>query len=396
MSLDYPCSGLGFLSLTNTTILAAHHLVAGSNITTSGSCQSSAITSVDICRVYGVINTTSDSAVKFELWLPDAWYGRFLGVGNGGLGGCKFCFSTYPCISLILVQGIDYTNIDYGTSLNFATIGSDNGHDGDTGLPFYNHPEVIVDYAHRAIHTEALIGKQITEAYYTRAPDKSYYLGCSTGGRQAMQAALLHPDDFDGIIGGAPAADFNHFIGSGGMLGTYIGAPNGPESPNYIPTSLWPLVSREILNQCDGIDGVVDGIITEPDDCQFDPTTLLCANDEVDSCLTQAQVEALVNVYEPLYGSHNQLLYSRYDPGAEADAASSFYFNGNNLFQYTNVRIGFLGHSKFSQSRLGLDEIHNLQRLDSLSDKFQCLGRGICRHYQSRGCFHLERGFFMF
>ena len=85
-----PCSGLTSLSLENTTILSASYVTAGSNISTPGSCQSSAISTVDVCRVYGVVNTTSDSAVKFEIWLPDIWYGRFLGVGNGGLGGCKF------------------------------------------------------------------------------------------------------------------------------------------------------------------------------------------------------------------------------------------------------------------------------------------------------------------
>ena len=133
------------------------------------------------------------------------------------------------------LQGIDYFNIDYGASLHFATIGSDNGHDGNTGLPFFNHPEVINDFAYRAIHVEAIIGKVIVEAFYSNTPSKSYFLGCSTGGRQALQSALLYPDDFDGIVGGAPAVDWNHLVGWLGLLGNFIGATDPELPPNFIP-----------------------------------------------------------------------------------------------------------------------------------------------------------------
>lgn len=97
---DY-CKDLTTLSLEKITILNASYIHAASNISTPGSCQSSAIVPVDVCRIYGVVNTTSDSAVKFEIWLPSEWHGRFLGVGNGGLGGCRFhsCSSTSIFIS---------------------------------------------------------------------------------------------------------------------------------------------------------------------------------------------------------------------------------------------------------------------------------------------------------
>ena len=121
--------------------------------------------------------------------------------------------------------GIDYSNLDYGSGLHFAAVGSDNGHDGNSGIVFLNHPEVINDFAFRAVHVEAVIGKQIVEKYYGKAQHKSYYLGCSTGGRQGTQEALKFPDDFDGIIGGSPATDFNHLQGWSGLLGTFVGAP---------------------------------------------------------------------------------------------------------------------------------------------------------------------------
>lgn len=105
--------------------------------------------------------------------------------------------------------GYEWPNLDYGSYLHFATINSNNGHDGMTGISFLNHPEVINDFAYRSIHVEAVIGKQLVEAYYKRKPANSYYLGCSTGGRQAVQTASLYPHDFDGIIGGSPAVDWS-------------------------------------------------------------------------------------------------------------------------------------------------------------------------------------------
>ncbi|KIJ49214.1 hypothetical protein M422DRAFT_28181 [Sphaerobolus stellatus SS14] len=291
------------LSVENTTILDVQHIVAGSKIPTPGSCQSAATVSADVCRIYAVTNTTSQSAVHFEMWLPDQWYGRFLAVGNGGLAGC-----------------IDYMNLDYGSLQHFATIGSDNGHDGSGGAPFLNQPEVINDFAFRAVHVEAVLGKQITQTYYDATAKKSYYLGCSTGGRQGIQSALLFPDDFDGIVAGAPAVDFNHLLGWSAILSRYIGAPDALDGPNFIPYNLWPVISAEILRQCDGLDGVEDGIITEPDQCDFRPESLLCSLKMGEVCLTATQVQNLKKIYRPLFGRAGDLIYPRFDPGAEGVA----------------------------------------------------------------------------
>jgi feruloyl esterase len=219
--------------------------------------------------------------------------------------------------------------LNYGASMHFATVGSNNGHDGNSGSVFLGHPEVINDFAFRAIHVEAVIGKQIAEAYYGRPHSKAYYLGCSTGGRQGTQAALKFPTDFDGIVAGAPATDFNHLLHWTNMLAKYIGAPNPLSSPAYIRPRLWKTVAAEVMHQCDALDGVLDGIITEPDECDFRPEALLCRGDTaLDACLTVPQVEALRKIYSPLYGNGNQLLYPRYDPGAEGRPPSIAFFNG--------------------------------------------------------------------
>ncbi|KAJ7336239.1 tannase and feruloyl esterase [Mycena albidolilacea] len=288
------------LNVENTTIIDVSYVPAGSKVATLGTCAERADVSVSLCRVQFFTNTTTTSVVHGEAWLPDEWYGRFLGLGNGGLGGC-----------------IDYGGLDYGSFLNFATIGSNNGHDGWGGAAFLGHPEVLNDFAFRSIHVEAVVGKQIVEAYYGRPHSKSYYMGCSTGGRQGMQAALKFPADFDGILAGAPATDFNHLVHWTNMLAQHVGAPASESSPAFIPSGLWKTVEAEVMRQCDGIDGVLDGVITEPDACDFRPEALLCHPEAaLDTCLTRAQVEALRKIYSPLYGPGNQLLYPRFDPGA--------------------------------------------------------------------------------
>ncbi|KAJ7249442.1 tannase and feruloyl esterase [Mycena rebaudengoi] len=306
------------LRLENTTILNVTYITAPTIVTTLGSCPgllSAPVTSAPLCRIQFVVNTTSTSAVRAEAWLPDTWFGRFMATGNGGLGGC-----------------IDYFDLDYGASLHFATFGTDNGHDGPGGLPFLNHPEVINDFAFRAVHVEAVIGKQIVEAYYGRPAAKSYFLGCSTGGRQGTQAALKFPDDFDGILAGAPATDFNHLTGWSGLLSHFVGSTNASEtavntSPKFIPPALWSVVSAEILRQCDHMDGVKDGIITEPDTCNFRPEAIQCTRTKTIDCLTPIQVKALKNIYSPIMDG-KKLIYPRFSPGAEADPFSGIWFGG--------------------------------------------------------------------
>ncbi|KAJ7622035.1 tannase and feruloyl esterase [Roridomyces roridus] len=307
---------LGTAHLENTTILQVDYIPEAMNVSTPGSCQSTAaLTSAPLCRVQLVINTTSTSAVHAEAWLPDTWYGRFLGVGNGGLNGC-----------------IDYTALDYGASLHFATIGSDNGHDGSSGLPFLDHPEVINDFAFRAIHVEALIGKQLVSEYYGTSATKSYYLGCSTGGRQGTQEALKFPDDYDGIVAGSPATDWNNLMGWTGIIGHATGAVSAnttnTASPKFLSQADWNVVSAAILSACDTFDGLVDGIISEPDDCFFDEDALLCAANQTMGCLTRTQVESIKQVYSPILGFHGEVLYPRYSPGAEADPTHAAIIGG--------------------------------------------------------------------
>jgi hypothetical protein len=243
-----------------------------------------------------------------EAWLPENWSGRFLSTGNGGLGGC-----------------IQYEDLEYTTSLGFAAVGTNNGHDGTTGVSFLNNPEVIEDFAYRALHTGVVLGKEISKAFYDETHKKSYYLGCSTGGRQGWKSVQSFPNDFDGVVAGAPAFSFNnltswscHFLPLTGTEG----------AATFIPSSMWPTIHRDILSQCDKLDGAADDILESPDLCNYDPSSLMCSSGQNSSCLTSTQTDTVRSIYSPLYATDGSLVYPRLQPGAEATEAPFTYFGG--------------------------------------------------------------------
>ncbi|KAJ6569732.1 tannase and feruloyl esterase [Mycena vulgaris] len=322
------------LHLENTTILNVTYVAAPTNVSTPGVCQSSApVSAAPLCRVQFIINTTATSAVHAETWLPDTWFGRFLGLGNGGLGGC-----------------IDYPNLDYGASLHFAAIGSDNGHDGglgstlEDGHQFLHHPEVINDFAFRAVHVEVLIGKQRVSHYYgpTAKIEKSYYLGCSTGGRQGTLEALRFPEDFDGIVAGAPATDYNHAAAWAGILTRYIGAPFDPAAPppQSLPPALWAVVSA----------------------CVRLPSRsnpVHCQQQQQHELLDSAAGRDGEKIFTPLFGSDGQLVYPRYSPGGEADPLFQAALSTGDFFIVASdwSRFAIYNDTEHDFSNFGLDDI---------------------------------------
>ncbi|KAI5820797.1 tannase and feruloyl esterase [Pyronema omphalodes] len=304
------------LNLPNTKVLHTTHLSGNQTFSLPGAdptCDQSTTAAASLCRLSLLVNTTTSSQVQMELWLPDDWSGRTSVVGNGGLNGC-----------------IDYANLNYLSSYNFAVVGSNNGHNGTGGAPFLNAPEVITDFAWRAIHTESDMVKEIVKRYYGRKQTKAYYVGCSTGGRQGFKSAQDFPGDFDGILAGAPAFDFNHLLGWSGILSRYNGAPGGKP---IIGKELLAAVGRDVISQCDLIDGVKDGIIDHPDQCIYRPEAMLCSESKKDLCLTPQQAEIIRRIFEPIYGMDGKLLYPRYEPGADFGGYATMTFSGN-LFQF--------------------------------------------------------------
>lgn len=248
----------------------------------------------DVCRVVVNVATSNSSVVRVEAWLPaeeDAWNGRFLATGNGGIGGC-----------------IDYRTMQAGAQLQFAAFGTNAGHDGETGHDFFlGHPEVINDFGHRGIHVEAEAGKSIIEAYYGRPQTKSYYQACSTGGRQGFQTAHLYPEDFDGMLLGAPAVDWLHIVASKAILARRIGWPDF-ESSGYVRPEQWTAIVKKQIELYDRLDGVADGIIDDPASIRFDPQLLACGTGLLDDelCLKPAQVLSVRAAYQPLTDTGGQ------------------------------------------------------------------------------------------
>ncbi|KAK2011896.1 tannase and feruloyl esterase [Colletotrichum eremochloae] len=303
------------LKLPNTTVWFSTAVSAGTkldfpeNHPTCG--QPSQVVDADICRVSMLTVTGPTSNISLEAWLPSNWTGRFLSAGNGGTGGC-----------------IAYSDINYAVTRGFAAVGANNGHNGTIGSPFLNNPGVIEDFAYRSLHTGVVIGKETTKAFYGKEHTKSYYLGCSTGGREGFKEAQDFPDDFDGIVAGAPAMAFNNLTSWSGHFYTATGPPG---SPTFLTPDLWDLVYKDILAQCDGLDGLVDGIIEDPDLCQYRPESLICGSGQTANCLTGTQAQTVRTVFGDLYGENGAFVYPRLQPGAQA---TFILFNGQ-PFSYT-------------------------------------------------------------
>ena len=293
---------------------------------------------VDLCRVAMFVKTSATSNITLEAWLPTNWTGRFLSTGNGGLSGC-----------------IQYEDIAYGTSFGFATVGANNGHNGTSGEAFYKAPEVVADFAYRSVHTGVVVGKQVSKAYYESDYTKSYYLGCSTGGRQGFKEVQDFPEDFDGVVVGAPALAFNNLSSWSGSFYLYTGSNT---SSTFLSPDEWALVHEDILSQCDTIDGVKDGIIEDPELCAYTPVTLQCSPNPTNAsaCLSADKVETVRKVFQPYWGwgADNQtaLIFPRMQPGSEI-ADAYIYYNGQ-PFPYTEdwMRYAILEDPNWSAADL--------------------------------------------
>ncbi|KAF3223767.1 Tannase and feruloyl esterase [Orbilia oligospora] len=291
-----------------TQVLAAEFLPSGTNFTNPDNhptCQSRPfiITLTDMCRLRLKVKTSHASAVTLEAWMPLDWNKkRYLVLGNGGLGGC-----------------IAYPDMGFTAWMGFATIAHDNGHLGNTGEPFLNNPNVVEDYAYRATKTATKAGKKAVRHFYNTSIKKSYFMGCSSGGRQGLKAAQDFPEEFDGIVAGAPANDMNNLWS---VTGHYYKLNGNPGDARYLSEEQWIAMRDEILRQCDSLDGVVDGVIEEPRTCKPRFEALMCGAGKTwtsHQCLTAAQVDTVRKLYEPYYGTDGKLLYPEFDPGAEVN-----------------------------------------------------------------------------
>jgi feruloyl esterase len=233
-------------------------------------------------------------------------------------------------------------DMKYTLGLGFATVSANNGHNGTSGLAFYNNTDVVHDFSDRSIHLGVVVGKQVSAHYYGSPHTKSYYLGCSTGGRQGFKAVQSYPEDFDGVVAGSPALAFTNLTSWSASFYPIFGDRN---SSTYVPVPLWTTVHQEILRQCDGLDGVVDGILEDPTLCPFRPEALICgASSNGTSCLTPAQAGAVRAAFSDYYGVDGSLIFPAMQPGSEQVASFLLYAGG--AFPYSVDWFRYVVYSK--------------------------------------------------
>jgi feruloyl esterase len=237
------CESLATVALPNTTI------------------ESAAIDPANpgICRVTAV-TTHPPAGDKVRIWIgiPTAnWNGRFLGTGGGGL------------------VGGNATGINPPLALGYASGATDTGHEGGSGSFALDangrlNWQLIRDNAHLGIHEMTVTGKALTQAMYGAAPKYSYFNGCSTGGRQALMEAQRYPQDYDGVVAGAPAINWTR-LHPQQLWGPLLMNAAG----NSIPACKLEAATAAAIEACDAIDGVKDGVIEDPKRCQYDPKPLI-------------------------------------------------------------------------------------------------------------------------
>jgi feruloyl esterase len=257
----------------------------------------------DYCAVTGYIAPN----VGIRIGLPRAWNGKFIHLGCGG--SCGLFDDTY------------FSQCGYVMRKGYACIVTDMGHRG-IGVDYvwaYNDLQEKTDFGVRAAHVATIAGKAITERFYARAPQKSYFMGCSTGGREGMQEAQIFPWDFDGIIAGAPPIRFSE------ALTAWIWGFRTMHTPDGRPIMGLPeleLLNKAALSQCDKDDGLMDGVIGSPSTCRFDPAVLACRGDQKSGCLNPAQVSAAKRIYQgPATSSGIALSSAGPMPGSEFNPA---------------------------------------------------------------------------
>jgi feruloyl esterase len=294
------CESLAQLNLPNTKITAAQPVTAG-EFTVPG--RPASIKGLPpFCRVAATLTPSADSDIKIEVWFPlTAWNGKYRGQGNGGFAGA-----------------ISFETMASAIKLGYATAGTDTGHGGNDAAWALGHREKVVDFGWRAIHEMTLTAKAIIQNFYGESPKRSYFSSCSDGGREALMEAQRFPADYDGIIAGAPANYWSRLLTAGMVMQTVT--LNGDD---YIPASKLPAITYAVMNACDALDSVKDGLLTDPRQCPFDPAVLICKGADSDSCLTVAQARALKSIYAGLYDG-GRLYLPGYAPGSEESGWNSW------------------------------------------------------------------------
>ena len=329
------CGNLAALTIPSTTIKSATAVAAGP-FTPPGA--NTAMTLPAFCRVEATARPTTDSEIKFEVWIPpaDAWNGKLEGVGNGGYSGA-----------------IGYAAMAAGLRRGYAVASTDTGHAGDDMKFGQGHPEKIVDWAYRSVHVMTEASKLIVRDAQGRFADRAYFVGCSSGGHQALTEAQRYPEDYDGIIAGDPAN--NRIRQTFAFLYSWV-VTHTPDGHPIIPQNKLSLITHAAVEACDALDGLKDGIIDDPRRCHFDPAKLACpstgagqAQRDEAACLTAPQVEAARKMYEGLKNPRTgEQIFTGWPRGSEGFGENPIQSWGQYVMNPPEpMRVGFFRYFLF-------------------------------------------------
>ncbi|KAM0817744.1 putative Carboxylic ester hydrolase [Seiridium cardinale] len=297
---------------SNATVLSAVHVNTngsfGDPVSDSGLPPWYSTGLPDLCAVEVNVTSSGNSSYIFWLFLPSAWNSKFMAVGNAGAGGF-----------------INFLDMGAGTHYGFATLSTNTGHTASIGDVSwaYGEPEKWEDFGWRSMHGSVELGKDLVAAYYKQSIKYSYYTGCSTGGRQGLKEAQVQFDSFDGMLIGAPAWWSSHFVSWATKISKDFYTDEYPTG--IIPTDLFPTLAATIVEQCDALDGVEDGIISAADLCKPDLSVLACnATTNSSSCFTPLQIEMLGEIYSN-YTVNSTFVYPGLEPSSELGWSTSLF-----------------------------------------------------------------------
>jgi feruloyl esterase len=297
------CSSLISVTSDSSTMTAADSITPPATI-------GGAAVTVPFCRVQGTARPTSDSEIKFEVWLPPtagAWSGRMKVNGTGGYAGAT-----------------PYARLAQDVGDGFVSAGSNMGHDGGESATWtLGHPEKVKDWGLRAHFYVATAAKTLANAFYGQPVAHSYFEGCSNGGRQALMMAQNYPTLFDGIAAGAPSNWYPDLL----MWLLWSGVHQTPVfgQPAVVSPAKRTAITQRVLQACDAIDGLVDGQITNPRACVFNIDSMGPAGD---GTLTAAELAVAKAMYAGTTSETGQQRYTGAKFGGEADWDPNFADNG--------------------------------------------------------------------
>jgi hypothetical protein len=245
------------------------------------------------CEVRGTIAPASTVVMRLPV---QGWTQRYVQTGCGGL--CGQANISYP-------QAGTCPPVADGS---VASATTDMGHQGQQdGSWAADNRQAVIDFSYRSVHLTAVVAKAVITAFYERQPAYAYFDGCSDGGREALMEAQRYPDDFDGIAAGAPA---NSIAVQNTVHHAWNVLANQDRNGRAILLAgKLPLVHQAVLTTCDSLDGVRDGLLTDPRTCHFNPASLICRSGQHPStCLSKAEAGVVLRLHDGATDSHGRRL----------------------------------------------------------------------------------------